>query len=589
MPEPLEVTQQAGCQADNFTNSGLPAGVAPSASSGYYEYARQEILALIPETASRILDVGCGAGGLGSLIKARQSAEVHGVEIVPPAAAIAETRLDRVWRGTIEGALPDLPNAYYDYIVVADVLEHLVDPWTVLDALRLKLSPQGRILASIPNIQNWGVLSALIEGAWDYRSDGLLDRTHLRFFTRKTVEELCWGAGLRIVRFDTTIRGPALPHRLLVTLRKSGLHTSPMQADGRTWQFLVVAEPPKPIAPRVTIVILNWNGYTDTIECVASVLRMAYQNFDIVVVDNGSTDESVANIRAHFPQLRILETGRNLGYAGGNNVGIDWALRHGADYVMVLNNDTTVDANCLTHLIEMANVSQAGLLGPATYFHENQNMLWAIGAQMALEPRLTYKILGERDGLAAWPKPLILDALVGSCMLIQRDVLEKIGSFSKEFFLCWEEFDLCARANAAGFKCVYVPNAAIWHKVGSTLGTAKSPLRIYFNVRNRLLWAKRNLPFRSRLALHYESLVMLRQLLWDSFHYPTGKITLKQIAWSLHTWIRSVTHPETLAALYGLRDYYFGLLNDCPARIRKLAGKNEKRTRLAPVLPEGEV
>lgn len=544
---------------------------------GYYLHTRPEIIELVPITARKLLDVGCGAGGLCVGLKKRQEITVEGVELVEQAAIHARVHMDKVLNCTIDEALPNLLDDYYDCIVAADVLEHVIDPWATLIALKEKLADDGKIVVSLPNVQNWEVVSNLLEGKWDYRSEGILDRTHLHFFTRKSVEELFWNAGLRIVHMGTTIRGPSLPNNLADSLSKSALAAGPMVRDAETFQFLVVAEKPNNISsPRVAIIILNWNGKEDTLECLASVGQMEYPNYEIIVVDNGSSDDSVDAISNQYPEIKIIQTGANLGYAGGNNVGIRWALEHNADFVMVLNNDTIVAKDMLSHLVKVSFLDdRIGLLGPTNYYHSEPNVIWATGAILEKLPTAGYKILGDGDSDRSWKVATQVDALLGSCMLIKNKVFNKINLFDERFFLCWEEFDFSERANNAGFKCFFVPEAKIWHKVGSALGPVESPLRSYFNIRNRLLWAKRHLPQQFMSQLRKENIYTLRRILFPPFYFQKSNTSyLKSLFWSLSSWLktikRNVSDPMNQATLMALRDYYLGRFGDCPPKVRLL-------------------
>ena len=164
----------------------------------YFEFPRPEILELVPEDARRILDVGCGAGALGASIKQRQSAEVWGIEADEDAASLAEVRLDRVLVGNVEALMGKLPDKQFDCIIFGDVLEHLQNPDEVLRKAKKWLSETGIVVASIPNVRNHSVVKSLLAGNWTYESAGLLDETHLHFFTRRDVEELFRQADLHI-------------------------------------------------------------------------------------------------------------------------------------------------------------------------------------------------------------------------------------------------------------------------------------------------------------------------------------------------------------------------------------------------------
>jgi SAM-dependent methyltransferase len=169
----------------------------------YYSNSRKELFVLLPANlhAENALDVGCGAGAAGRYLKDNYAVEnVVGLEKVPEIAAKAEGQLDRVI--VMDAESPDLPFQpdQFDLIVMADVLEHMVDPWKALERYRVFVKPGGLMLLSIPNIQHWRTVSSLLLGQWNYTESGILDRTHLRFFTRKSVMDLIASARCRVVR-----------------------------------------------------------------------------------------------------------------------------------------------------------------------------------------------------------------------------------------------------------------------------------------------------------------------------------------------------------------------------------------------------
>ncbi len=177
---------------------GTAGGPDHGPSASYYGFERPEVVALVPHEAKAILDVGCAAGRLGQAIKKRQSCHVTGIELNPAVAQAAGQVLDRVIVADLNRGLVDLPAESLDCVVCADVLEHLVDPWAVVRSFHAALRPGGTIVTSIPNIRNLGVLAEIASGTFTYQEAGILDRTHLRFFTRATFEQLLHGEGFDV-------------------------------------------------------------------------------------------------------------------------------------------------------------------------------------------------------------------------------------------------------------------------------------------------------------------------------------------------------------------------------------------------------
>lgn len=219
-------------------------------SAIYHEQAREEVAALVPREAKRILDVGCGAGVLGRALRERLGVEVRGIEPFAAAAGRARSRLNDVFEG---GFFDELPSAWPapDCIVFADVLEHMVDPWEAVRRAKGMLAPGGCIVASIPNVRHSTVLSGIWKGRWDYADCGLLDRTHLRFFTRQNALELFTDEGMVVealqrnvdrVPWTRTLAGGPVRRLLMHPLAARRL-PGPLDlaADALTLQFLVRA------------------------------------------------------------------------------------------------------------------------------------------------------------------------------------------------------------------------------------------------------------------------------------------------------------------------------------------------------------
>ncbi len=169
----------------------------------YYEQSREVMLKYVPESAKRTLDLGCGAGNFSELIKARFSAECWGIEINAEVAEIAAAKLDKVIIGDVNQCLDDVPDNYFDCIICNDILEHLVDPYDLLITLKKKLGAEGVVVASLPNVRFCRVLFDLVlRGSWDYKEHGILDRTHLRFFTYKSLKKMFPQLGYEVLTIE---------------------------------------------------------------------------------------------------------------------------------------------------------------------------------------------------------------------------------------------------------------------------------------------------------------------------------------------------------------------------------------------------
>ena len=169
----------------------------------YYERQRKEMLPYIPSDVTKVLDVGCGAGTFGSVLKENREVEVWGIEAFKDVAKEAMSRLDNVIIGDIENGLISLPNDYFDCIILNDVLEHLKNPWIVLKRLRDNLMERGYIIASIPNVRYYeNVKSLLLQKDWKYVDEGILDKTHLRFFTINSIHVLFQSSGYNLLHIE---------------------------------------------------------------------------------------------------------------------------------------------------------------------------------------------------------------------------------------------------------------------------------------------------------------------------------------------------------------------------------------------------
>lgn len=253
------------------------------------------------------------------------------------------------------------------------------------------------------------------------------------------------------------------------------------------------------------VIILNWNGKHDTLECLNSLQKVSTPH-NVIIVDNGSTDDSPQAIKAKFPLVTMLANKENLGYAEGNNVGIRYALERNAKHLLILNNDTTVDPLFLDGFLEVTqNHPEIKVLGAKPYLYEDRTRLDHLGGIWNNRTG-QFDLIGNREEGDKWTKLEPLDYVCGCALFAKAEVFQKIGTFEPRFFLFWEESDWCSRARAAGFQPYFCPQAKLWHKVSASFTGGKAHTT-YFWWRNRLFWIERNCSRSQKLRLYFRTLL----------------------------------------------------------------------------------
>lgn len=241
--------------------------------------------------------------------------------------------------------------------------------------------------------------------------------------------------------------------------------------------------------PSVYIILVNYNGYKDTIECINSLTKINYDNYKIVIVDNASTDNSLNILKEKLKDCVIIQEKSNLGFAGGNNLGIKYALNHKADYVMLLNNDTLVEPNFLNIMIDSFNKDyKIGMVGCKIMYYPEKNIIWYGGGCIDW-----FKFIGIHYGIGQADKGQCdnereIDFMTGCCILMKKEVLKKVGFLSEEYFMYFEDVDFCVKVREAGYKIWYNFNAIIYHKVGLSSGGEESLFSIKWCTKNRLIF-----------------------------------------------------------------------------------------------------
>ncbi|TWT43066.1 SPBc2 prophage-derived glycosyltransferase SunS [Thalassoglobus neptunius] len=436
----------------------------PQKEMSYFEFSRPDVLDLIPVTAERVLDIGCGAGRLGQSLQARQAASVVGVEQNPAAAQAAMSRIDQVLIGDICSEDIDFEEGAFDCVVCADVLEHLRHPETVLRKARRWLAPNGHLITSLPNVRNHTVVRSLLSGNWTYESAGLLDEDHVRFFTKREIEKLLFRCGFEIDELRST---PGDGYAEWERQGKSPQVTiGPFQLQAGSveeaeeffaYQYLTRATVrAQSELPLTSIILVTHNQLSYTKQCLDSIRLRTIAPYEIIVVDNGSNDQT-AEYLGHCDDVRLISNRENRGFPAAVNQGI--AAAQGTQ-VLLLNNDTLVTTGWLTRMLEaLHSQADVGLVGPLSNNVSGEQQV-----------NVTYDDLSQLDGFA-WElskqqhnQRVTTDRLVGFCLLFKRELVDRIGLFDEQFGIGnFEDDDFCRRAQESGYRCLIATDAFVHH------------------------------------------------------------------------------------------------------------------------------
>lgn len=437
--------------------------------AGYHDFERRDVIEMIPTTARKVLDLGCGSGRMGEALKQRQSCHVTGVDCVDAGAG---SRLDEF----VQRDLNIMPSeavlgSGYDCVVAADVLEHLEDPDRILRIAWWHSTPDAHLVVSVPNVRHWRVVNSLLRGNWPYWSAGVLDDTHRWFYTRGEVERMLWRAGWDVesVRFsmDEGEMKKALAAGNWIAFDE--LHYRPVdEADKQEFlaqQWLMRAQKARlDTYGKVGLVMVCWNQWSYTEAALYSLRRSLRIPVQLVVVDNGSTDETdemLAEWSRQWPALQVIHNEANAGWIVAVNQGLE-ALA-GCDYYVVLNNDVLFPTGWLEPLLDALGQTidgkPVGIAGPLSNRVSGPQCI-SVGYQSELDmDGWVWRYVRQWSG-----KLQPFDRLVGFCMALSAASHEKIGPMDIRYGigLC-DDDDWCLKAREEGFATAIALGSFVHH------------------------------------------------------------------------------------------------------------------------------
>ncbi len=281
----------------------------------------------------------------------------------------------------------------------------------------------------------------------------------------------------------------------------------------------------------VGIVIINFNGLRDTIECLESIVEISYPQYAVIVVDNASTIDELSKIKEVFPQFEYIQSTSNCGFSGANNIGIRHAMSIGMDCIMLLNNDTTVSKHFLEPLVSaLLEGETIGLVTPQICHYQQKDTVWLSGGKLN-------KYTGTGYGMQTGKKIILSDRTEkisfasGCCVLMSKEAILTVGEWDENFFLYMEDVDYSFRMVKAGFGMLVVKNSVIFHKINASTGRNNNQLPIYYTIRNRLYFSRKHFDFPSVFSFAFIFITtMVKLTFWlfaDKSRYRFGKLALK--------------------------------------------------------------
>lgn len=450
--------------------------------SHYYDGENLNLARYVPESAQRILEIGCAGGGFGAWLKKQQPCEYWGLELNAEAASEATSKLDRLIEADIELLdMATLPEQYFDCVIFGDVLEHLSDPERILRDIRQCLTHEAILVANVPNVAHWSVIVEQLKGDFRYADSGLLDRTHRTFFTPRSFQKVLWRSGfIQIDSLAFTVTSDVVP---VLTEAAKAIGVDPDLANETltTYQFLVQAKlQPRPHLQQhkravltrskvpldsgeqgaFSIIIVTFQSATTIEECIVSLLRTKGPRDEIIIVDNGSSDLTTLLVRRLVERdqsIKLIENGENIGFSKANNVGV---MQSKGELILYANPDTVFFEGWRNSFSRALENVGCGAVGPLSDIVGGMQHVGRWPELRAPSPSAVAKEVRRfHDGDIEETQ-----LLIGFCLAMRRDVLDDVGLFDEAMFLGAEDLELSWRLGCLGYKLLIALDAFVQHK-----------------------------------------------------------------------------------------------------------------------------
>lgn len=452
---------------------------------GYYDGANYRIVEFVPLRARRVLEIGCAEGKLGAEIKSRNQCEYWGIDVHEPSIEVAETRLDQALCIDIESVSPlPLPDDSFDCLIFGDVLEHLQDPEKLLSSMRRHLIPECTLVVNVPNVAHWSVIQQLLSGNFEYADSGILDRTHLRFFTPNSFRAMLWRCGFvptavkyltipNVEQIDWTGVARSLNVAPSVAAATPDIYQFTFQAQLAQTSVTSIVGPHADMLGKASkpgsIVIVTFNSHSTITKCVTSVLETTHEDVEVIVVDNASSDSTLDLVQAiGSSRVQIISSAENLGYSKSANLGLRASL---GEALILLNPDCEVYPGWYERLIATLHQDGVGAVGPTS---DRVAGYQFVGFHLPQNVRPPIEEIHELLESVNQSSTLETKLLIGFCMATTRTVLNLVGLLDEAMTLGSDDLEFSWRLRQFGYRLLICRDVFVRHHLGVSFASVES-------------------------------------------------------------------------------------------------------------------